>query len=78
MLNRTERAHQLAKLIEQVEHCPVMTDDSIKHIERALTDYAIEHLVRLRAAIVEKTMSAAMKTRLVSMVDAAIATEANS
>ena len=76
-MNRTERAHRLAKLIEQVEHCPVMTNDTITHIERALADYAIEHLVTLRAAIVEKTMSAAMKTRLVSMLDAAIATEAN-
>lgn len=77
MLNRTDRAHAIARHIEQVEHCPVMSSESIQFIEHALTDYAIEHLVRLRAAIVETTMSAAMKTRLVSRIDAAIATEAN-
>lgn len=77
MMSRTDRAHALARRIEAIERCPILTNETLQTIERALADYAIEHLADLRGAIIARTMSAPMKTRLVALIDAAIQAEAN-
>jgi len=75
MLNRTAHALALARRIEAVEHCPFLTNESIQRIEQAYTDYAIDRIQSIRSTIINTTMSAATKTRLVSLLDAAIHAE---
>ncbi len=73
--DRRRRAHALARQIERTENCSLLTNDSVGNIEHTLTEYAVDRLKSLRAAVVADTINLAAKARAVELIDAAIRKE---
>jgi hypothetical protein len=71
-VTRHDRAIALAREIEHFDLCPILTNDSIIAIDRALAQYALERLIAVRSQLVALTLSAPQKTLALETIDALI------